>query len=279
MTGLGANNRRKLLRTTTAGLLAVPFVVPFVFLALMALRPAEDYLADPLGWPTHLTFANIRGAWGSAHLGPALVASMISTLIGVVVVSVLSVAAAFWLFITKGRFAVVSRWLIVAGYAFPAVIWLIPLFVLLSRRGLTNNLVVLGLIYGVSNVPFGVYLLHAFFGQTLSQGVVESARLDGASVLQLFYWIAVPLAKPALATLAALVFVWSFGDLLFAVTMIQDPGKWTVTLAAATLADRDGVSASAQASGALISLLPSLAIVVVAQKALVRGFAGGGSKG
>lgn len=163
----------------------------------------------------------------------------------------------------------------ILGYAFPAVIWLIPLFVLLARRGWTNNLYILGIIYGVSNVPFGLYLIYAFYRQTLRSEIMEAAAIDGATVLQQFRSIAIPLAKPAVTALAALVFVWSFGDLLFAVTLIQDPSKWTIPIAAATLVSRQNITAQAQAAAAFVALLPSLVVVLVAQRALVRGFGGG----
>jgi ABC-type glycerol-3-phosphate transport system permease component len=276
---MNARTRRNALRTLVAALIAIPFVLPFLFLLSMALRPQSEYLANPTGWPSSVTWANLSDAWNDADLGPALWSSLVSTAIGVAVTTCTSTAAAFWLFIHRGRFANAARWFILAGYIFPAVIWLIPLFVILSRRGYTDSLVVLGVIYGVSNVPFGVYLVHSFYRQTLSPDVLDAAALDGATILQQFRLIAVPLARPALAALAALVFVWAFGDLLFAVTLIQDPGRWTVTIAASTLSTRDGISVSTQAAAAVISLIPSLLVLVAAQRALTRGFGGGGSKG
>ena len=73
----------------------------------------------------------------------------------------------------------------------------------------------------------------------------------------------------------ALVFVWSFGDLLFAVTFLQDSSKWTIPIAAATLVSRQTITPQGQAAAALVALAPSLVVVLVAQRALVRGFGGG----
>lgn len=266
---------RVAIRTATAAILTIPFLIPFFFLITVALKPEADYRASPIGLPSTLTLEHVTDAWNRAGLGSALWNSLIASGVGVVVACLLSMSAAFWFIIYRNRKSEKLRWAMILGYAFPAVIWLIPLFVLLARRGWTNNLYILGIIYGVSNVPFGLYLIYAFYRQTLRSEIMEAAAIDGATVLQQFRSIAIPLAKPAVTALAALVFVWSFGDLLFAVTLIQDPSKWTIPIAAATLVSRQNITAQAQAAAAFVALLPSLVVVLVAQRALVRGFGGG----
>ncbi len=269
--------RRSLIRTATAALIAVPFLVPFYFLVAVAFKTEEQYLDSPIAVPTTLTTANLTDAWERANLGNALVNSLIAATVGVVVACLLSSSAAFWFVLHQGRKAARLRSILVFGYAFPAVVWLIPLFVILARNERTNDLVILGIIYGVSNLPFGLYLLYTFYRQTLKSEILEAASIDGATTLQKFRSIAIPLARPGAAALAALVFVWSFGDLLFAVTMIQDPDKWTIPIAAVTLVSRQNINPQAQAAAALVALLPSLTVVLFAQRALVRGFGGGGT--
>lgn len=267
-----------ILRTSIAALLAVPFLVPFAFLITVAFRTEEDYRASPIGLPTNITFDHLTDAWQRAELGHALVNSFAVSVTGVVVAVLLSLSAAFWFFVFRSKWSDRARWALILGYAFPAVIWLIPLFVILARSGWTNSLLVLGVIYGVSNVPFGLFMIYAFYRQTLKSEIMDAAAVDGASILQQFARIAMPLARPAAVALAALVFVWSFGDLLFAVTLLQDPDKWTIPIAAATLVSSQRITAQAQAAAALVALVPSLVVVLVAQRALVRGFGGGGVK-
>lgn len=264
-------------RTTVAALLTIPFLAPFFFLITVAFKTADDYRHSPIGLPREITLTNIADAWNRANLGQALLNSLLTTSVGVVVAALLSMSAAFWFIIHKSPRATRLRWVLVLGYAFPAVIWLIPLFVILARNGLTNDLVVLGIIYGVSNVPFGLYLIHTFYRQTLKSEIMEAAAIDGATVLQQFRTIAIPLARPAVTALAALVFVWSFGDLLFAVTLLQDSTKWTIPIAAATLVSKQDITAQAQAAAAFVALVPSLLVVLFAERALVRGFGGGSS--
>jgi len=275
---MSSRDRRVFFRTSLAALLALPFLFPFAFLLTVAFKTEEDYRASPIGLPTNITFEHLADAWQRAELGHALVNSMTVSVIGVIVAVVLSLSAAFWFFVFRSKWFDRGRWVLILAYAFPAVIWLIPLFVILARNGWTNSLLVLGVIYGVSNVPFGLFMIYAFYRQTLKSEIMDAAAVDGASILQQFARIAVPLARPAAVALAALVFVWSFGDLLFAVTLLQDPDTWTIPIAAATLVSSQRITAQAQASAALVALVPSLIVVLVAQRALVRGFGGGSVK-
>lgn len=265
-------------RTITAIVVTVPFVVPFLILLATAFRSHGDYIANPGGLPRSFTFDNLSTAWSDAHLGRAVTSSLITSVTACMAAGTVALAGAFWFRIHAGRPASLLRWILVTAYAIPAVAWLIPVFVLLSQGGLTDSRVVVGVVIGIESLPFALYLVHAFFRQVLSSDLLEAAALDGAGVFRTFSSIAVPLALPAIASVTALVFVWSFGDLLVAATLLQDPSVYTVPLATASLATREGVDLQGQAAAALVALLPTLLMFLFAQRALQRGFAGGSGK-
>lgn len=262
-------------RTTIAAVIAIPFVLPFVFLIGTAVRTREDYIAGPGSLPRSFTWQNIAEAWSQADLGRALLNTLVVTVVACAVCVVTSVAAAYWFRIASGRIAEGLRWLLVAGYAIPMIAWLIPVFVILANGGLTDNLVIAGVVSGVSSIPFALYLVHTFFGQVLTAELLEASMLDGAGVMRAFRSIAVPLSMPAVASVIALVFVWTFGDLLVAATLLQgDTSVYTVTLAATSLSTREDVNLQGQAAAALVALLPTLVVFAVAQRALAKGFGG-----
>lgn len=263
------------LRTTIAAVLAVPFVVPFLFLIGTTFRTSADYISAPGGWPRSFTWDNLVNAWTEASLGRALINTLVVCLVACAVCTITALAGAYWFRLASGRMAEGLRWVLVAGYAIPMVAWLIPVFVILARGSLTNNLVVAGVVSGVSSLPFALYLVHTFFGQVLTPAILEAAMLDGAGTFRIFRAIAVPLSLPAMASVVTLVFVWTFGDLLVAATLLQaDPSVYTITLAATSLATREEVNLQGQAAAALVALLPTLVVFVLAQKALARGFGG-----
>lgn len=265
----------KRLKTAIAVLIAIPFVVPFLFLISTAVRDRLDYIDSPGGLPRSFTLENLSNAWVQADLGRALLSTLLVCAVACLVCGVSALAAAYWFRIHRGRAVGILRWLLVAGYAIPMIAWLIPVFVILANGDLTNNLVVAGVINGVSSLPFALYLVHTFFGQVLTPELLEASTLDGAGVFRTFWFLAAPLSIPALASVVALVFVWTFGDLLVSATLLQsDPSVYTITLAATSLTTREDVNLQGQAAAALVALLPTLIVFVVAQKALAKGFGG-----
>jgi ABC-type glycerol-3-phosphate transport system permease component len=262
-------------RTGIAAVISVPFLYPFFFLATTALKPESQYVHDKLGLPERLTSAHLHYAWVNAHLGRAMVNSFIACGVGVVVLIAISSTGAYWFLRHPGRFPRALMVTLLGAWLFPLVIWIVPFFVEMTRLGLQDNLVVLGIVYGVSNAPFGLYLMYTFYREGIPPDVAEAAEVDGASTFQQFRRIILPLSRPAIGTLCALGFVWTWGDLLLAVVLIQSPDKWTLTQAAATLIQRFNLSVQSQAAAALVSILPLLLVFLLAQRTIVRGFTAG----
>lgn len=260
------------LKTAFALVITIPFIVPFLLLIGTAFRTPQDYAANPGGLPRAFTLSNLTSAWSGANLGLAVLSSLITCLVACVVCGAVALAGGYWFRIHQSRSAGWLRWILVSCYAIPTVAWLIPLFVELSQEGMSNSRVITGVVDGVSSLPFAFYLVHTYFRQVLTTDLLEAATLDGASVLATFRRIAVPIARPVLASVTALVFVWTFGDLLIAATLLQSPNVNTLVLATASLASKENYNLQQQAAAGLVALLPTLVVFLAAQKALARGF-------
>lgn len=270
-----ATGRVSWARTIVVTVLAIPFVYPFLFLLSTSLRTAADYANSPVGIPRHFTFANARYSWHAANLGHAILNSIVAVGIGVVLCCGLSSLAAFWFHRHRGRIANSLLAGVFATWLMPFVVWLIPFFVLLTNLHLINNLLVLGVVYATVNLPFGIYLLWSFYKGGIPDEVLEAAEVDGASLVAQFRHVVLPMSRPALATVAALVFVYMWGDLLISIVLIQDTSKFTVVPAAATLVSRFDAAVQQSAAAALILLIPQLLVFAFAQRSIVRGFAAG----
>ncbi|MFF8818194.1 carbohydrate ABC transporter permease [Leucobacter sp. NPDC015123] len=272
-------NRGVGFRTTVAALITVPFIVPFVFLISTAVRERSDYVSSPGGLPKSFTLDHIVESWQEADLGRALINTLIMCVVACIVCGTTSLAGGYFFRVARQRWTGPLRLLLGAGYAIPMVAWLIPVFVIAAQAGWTGNLFVAGVISGVSSLPFGFYFVHTFLQQSLSDEVIEATTLDGAGVFRAFFYVGIPMAMPALSAVLALTFVWSFGDLLIASTLLQsNTDSYTLTLAATTLTTREDINLQGQAAAALVSLLPTLIVFAVAQKALKQGFGGGSEK-
>jgi len=264
-------------RTAFVALLTLPFIYPFVFIVGTALKPLSLFDSDQAGIPTSLTFSNVTSAWSQASLGPAMVHSLIAVTLGALLTVCASALAAFWFLDQTGRAATVLRFAFVVALAIPPPIFIMPLFLLLAQHGLTDNLLVLAVVYGGWNTSFGIYLVYSYM-KDIPHSLIEAARIDGANTLGVLRDIILPVCAPVLATLAVLSFIWSWADLLIALVIVQDPARRLLTPATTLLADQYATDVPRQAAGVLIAIVPMLAIFLVGQKWLVRGVLAGVGK-
>lgn len=266
-------------RTIVAYVTATLFIGPFLFMLGNALKTNNQYAVSPLAFPRPLTLVNFRAAWTVGDIGQALLNSVVSVCVGVAICTASSVAGAFWL--VRHGHGPRSRFLLPTLLSFwvvPQVIYLLPMFVELSRLHLTNNLVVLGVVYASANAPFSVWMMTAYFKQGSSPEVMEAAAVDGASTWQQFVRVAVPMTRPGIATVISLLFVFMWSDLLTAVILMQDPSRFTATVAAASLATKGNLNAQVTGAASLLIMVPMLIVFLVVQRAIVRGFAAGVGK-
>jgi ABC-type glycerol-3-phosphate transport system permease component len=258
--------------------MALTYVYPFAFMLATAVKPKAEYIDDPVGWPTEFTLSHLRYAWNVANLGQAMINSLVAVGIGVVVCVCVCSAAAFWFIRNTSRVSKVLLGFFGSLWMVPQVVWIIPFFIILSTLHLTNNLIVLGIVYGSVFAPTFIWLLWAYFLQGIPREVLEAAEVDGCSLWQQYWRIVLPLSRPALGAVAALCFVFAWGDLLMAVVLLQDSSKYTVVPAAAGLIGRFDAGVQETTAAAAITIAPSLVVFLIAQRAIVRGITGGVGK-
>lgn len=265
-------------RTGAMVLFSLPFLIPFIFLLSVTFETQRSYVRNPLAIPDGLTLSNLSSAWSAAHLGRAMVNSLLVTTTTTILTLAVCAPAAYWFSRRASRKAQLFLTLLVGAWVIPYVIYLIPLYVLFSQQGLTNNLYTLAVFYAATNVPFGVYLLASYMRLGVPHEVREAARVDGAGAVREFWGVVVPLSRPALATVGALTFIGTWGDLLTAVIMLPDQSKWTLPVAAASLVTQQSANVQQTAGAAVISTLPLLLVFILTQGALIRGITAGAGK-
>ena len=266
------------LRTAALVIAAIPFVYPFIFIILTAIKPADEFRTNKLGVPHSVSFDHLRSAWDRADLGSALVNSAIVCSVGVGILLVTTSLAAYWFLRNQGRIGRFLLVVLIGAWALPVVTWIVPLFVVLSQLGQTDNLIVLGFAYGALNAPFGLYLFYTFFREGIPGEIIEAGEVDGASTFEQFRHIVLPVSMPAVATVAALGFAWTWGELLLAVSLIQTPEHWTVPIAASSFTSFRSSDLQGQAAAACITLIPVVVLFLAAQRTIVRGMTAGVGK-
>lgn len=257
--------------------------IPTFGLFISSFRPAA--LIRSTGWwtglvpPWNFTIENYQQVLQSQGLGLAFLNSLIiaipGTLLPVLVGAFAAYAFAWMKFPGRDWFFI----LIVALLVIPVQSTLIPVLGLLTNVGLTGSYTAIWLAHTAYGLPFAVYLLRNFFG-ALPSDLFESAHIDGASHMRIFFNILLPLSVSSLASLIIFQFMWVWNDLLVALIVLGgSPDRAPITVTIANLVNSFGSNYQVLTSAAFISMALPLVIFFSLQRYFVRGMLAGSVKG
>jgi raffinose/stachyose/melibiose transport system permease protein len=251
-------------------------ILPFVSLFVTALHESGTY---PTGieWPADPQWSNFRTAFDAARLGE-LLASTSLIVLGVVPAAVLlATMAGFALGQLRMRGHRLVFVVFLLGLTLPVEGIVIPLYYQLRDMGLLNTrwaliLPLIGLF-----MPFSVVWMRAHF-LSMPAELSEAARVDGANLWQLFWRIHVPMARPAVASLAILLFLWTWNQFLLAVVLVDDPTKRTMAGALGAFQGQWGTNIPLLCAGSLLILAPTLLVFFAFQRQFVSAILAGAVK-
>ena len=204
----------------------------------------------------------------------SVVVSVSTTILGVFLAC--TAAYAFSRFRFPGRSLGMLTFLVVQ--MFPATLLLIPMYVILSRMGLLNSMIGLAFVYSMTGIPFCVWMLKGYF-DTIPKELEEAALIDGASRIQIFYMIILPLARPAIAVTALFSFMTAWNEYILAATFLNKETAYTLPVMLKSFVGQYNADWGSFAAGAIIVSIPVVALFYVLQKNLVAGLTAGGVKG
>jgi multiple sugar transport system permease protein len=261
-------------------MLGVVFVYPFIWLVSASFKPRGEVFDNRL-IPQTFTFDNYVQVWQEAPLALWLLNTVIVTVLAAVTVTFSSamVAWGFAYFRFRGRGVLFG--LVLATMMLPGAVTMIPVFLIWNGLGQVGTLTPLwaGNLFGSA---FYIFLLRQFF-LGLPRDLFEAARVDGASQWGIFWRIALPLCKPALAV--TLVFevqaVWT--DLMRALIYLRDSDTFTVPRGLKSLVDAFGFGGEWHweiiVTASVITTIPMIIVFFLAQRQIIDGVAQTGLKG
>lgn len=261
--------------------LCLLWAIPLIDGLVTALRPIGDVVRT--GWwgvfeTRRLTFDNFREALWQARMGDAFINSVVVTLPANMILVSLSaiVAYAFTRMKIIGRTGALAG--IVALMMIPPQLTLVPIFKLFNWLNLTGEIPAVWIFQGGYTMPLGIFILVAFF-QSLPSEVMEAAEVDGATPVQAFTRVALPLARPGLLSVFILHFLFSWNDLLIPLLLLRpDAAPLTVRIASLLQTTSTDPLTVVAAAAALSVTLPIILFYAL-QKYFVRGLAAGATKG
>jgi raffinose/stachyose/melibiose transport system permease protein len=258
-------------------LLMAMTVLPFISLFVTALHPAGTYPSG-LDWPDSPQWGNFLDAFRVARMDKLLLSSGLIVL-GVVPLSLIFGTMAGFAF---GQLRMpghrIGFLIFVLGLTLPFEGIITPLYYQIREMGLLNTrwAIILPLI-GLF-MPFSVLWMRAHF-VTMPDELSEAARMDGANLWQIFWRVHLPLARPALSSLAILLFLWTWNQFLLAIVLVDDPTHRTMAGALGAFQGQWGTDIPLLCAGSLLILAPTLAVFLVFQRQFVAALLQGSVKG
>ena len=275
--------KKIIIKTTFGWIIALLWIVPFIGLLMAAIRPYREIVG---GWwnlePLTITLENFIKAWNGVQAQIPLYQALINGFMIAIpstAIPLISGAMAAYVF---SRFSTKIKNMLFLTIVFlqsvPHQLVLIPLFILYSRTGLLSTYYGVWLVHSAFALPWIILFFRNFF-ITLPKEFEEAARIDGLSDTQIFFKIILPISAPAIGSVIALQFLWTWNDLLFALTFIKNPDLLPPTVVIATMRSRYQPDWSLLSAAAMLSISVPLAIYALLQKYYVRGLVGGVIKG
>lgn len=261
--------------------LLIPFVFPTWWMVTSSVKPISDIFAFPpqlvpqsYDWTTYSKVFElqpfVKQYWNSAYIAAIVT-------IGTMIVSSM---AGYAFARIKFPFANTIFMIVLLGLLIPSEVTIVPLFQMFLKAGMVNTHwpLILVPIFGAPSV-FATFVMRQFF-VTLPVELEEAARVDGLGRFKIFRKIALPLARPALASVAIFTFLHSWNLYLEPIVFLSSADKFTLPQALTQYTDAyGGPMWNIQLAAATLTALPVLIVFIIAQKQFVEGLAHTGLKG
>ena len=262
------------------GLIGLIWLLPSIGLLITSFRPGSDMRAT--GWWTvitspNFTLDNYQRVLSAEGMSGAFLNSVFITLPSTLLPLLIASLAAFALAWIKFPFRDTIFLIIVGLMMIPVQVGFIPLVTAMAGTPLLSGFGGVWLAHAAFALPFGIFLLRNFF-ITLPKDLIEAARIDGASSLQIFRTIIVPLSVPAIASYGIFQFLWVWNDLIMALVYVQRNAAQPMPVKVTQLLGTYGTEWSLLAAASFLVMVVPLIVFFSLQRFFVQGLLAGSVK-
>ncbi|MFJ4554673.1 carbohydrate ABC transporter permease [Streptomyces massasporeus] len=252
---------------------------PFLWLLSTAFKPPRELGSLHPTWiPKDPTLANFRQAFDEQPLLHAALNSLIAALGAAVIAVLIATPMAYVVARRRTRLAkAVTGWVVVSQ-AFPFVLLIIPLFLVLKNLRMINSVPGLVLVYVVWALPFALWML-AGHVRAVPLELEEAAAVDGAGRLRTLVSVTAPLLAPGIVATALFAFITAWNEFFFALVLLKTPEKQTLPVVLTHFIGAEGVAdLGPLAAAAFLATLPSLVVFAIIQRRITGGMLTGAVK-
>ncbi|AYV68588.1 carbohydrate ABC transporter permease [Niallia circulans] len=244
-------------------------VLPFIWMLLSSLKTdAEIMQFPPTIWPQEITFANFKELFLAFNFAVYLKNTLIIVLCsfgGLILNAMAGYGFAKYNF--KGKN--ILFYLVLATMMIPGQVTMIPVYLILNAMGLTNTMA--GIVLPGLVGAFAIFLFRQFMS-TISNELLEAARLDGASEWKIFWKIIMPVSRPVIAVQGILTFIGAWNSFLWPLIMANDEKYYTLSVGLQLLKGQYASNYALQMAGSTFMIIPIIIVFMIFQKYILQGF-------
>jgi multiple sugar transport system permease protein len=281
--------------------MAVVWLFPLFWAVYASLRPIGETITNGfVSWPKTLNFNNYTTVWTQADMPYFYLNTFVIVVPAVILTLLIASMVAFCCTQFSWRFNLVVLMIFTAGNLLPAQVIIVPLYwiylntpiatlgsldlgrfslAIFSDNGLLyDQYLGIILIHVVFQTGFATFVLSNYM-KTITKEITESALVDGANILRIWWSVILPLCRPALAAMATLLFTFIYNDFFWALLLLKTGDKRPITSALNNLQGEFFTNNNLIAAGALLAAIPPVLVFLALQKHFVAGLTLGSTKG
>ncbi|MET9921091.1 carbohydrate ABC transporter permease [Streptomyces sp. NPDC059605] len=252
---------------------------PFLWLISTAFKPARELGSLHPTWiPENPTLDNFRAAFDEQPLLQAAANSLLAAVCAALLAVLVATPMAYVMARHRSRLSTAATGWVVVSQAFPIVLMIIPLFLILKNLHLINTLWGLIMVYVVWALPFALWMLVGYV-RAVPVELEEAASVDGAGRLRTLVSVTAPLLAPGIVATALFAFITAWNELFFALVLLKTPEKQTLPVVLTHFIGAEGAAdLGPLAAAAFLATLPSLVVFAVIQRRITGGMTAGAVK-
>ena len=252
--------------------ITVVMLYPFYYMGVNAFRSLDQYYAGH-----GFSLASWHNLFKSLPVGRELLNSTLITVGAIALILAVSTTGGYAFAVLRYPASRLIFLIVIAAMMVPMQSIIAPEYVNLANLGFINHRYGAILVYAALGAPFSTFLMTTYF-RRIPEEVIEAALIDGLGYGRVFFLIMLPLAVPAIVTIAVLQFIQVWDDLLVGLLFLQTPDVRPITVGLATIPSQHLLDVPLLMAGSLISALPAVIVYLVFQRYLISGLTMGISK-
>lgn len=252
-------------------------LLPLAWMIISAFKPHQQIVRNPLAMPTSWYVQNFITSWTQGHLGIYFINSIIYSVTSTAITVLLALGTGF----AFSKFSYRSTKLLSGIYTLGLLITvhsvIVPLFIMETRTGLANTRLGVILPYIAFGLPFQIFLATTYV-KGIPNAIEESAVLDGATYLQIFFRLVIPIATPIIATMFIYTFLGNWNEFVMVQTLTSDIALRSLPVGINSFAGGMSRDYGLQFAAIVIGTIPMILFYLIFRDKIIQGFAAGSLK-